>query len=142
MADLIMISPDSGDDSAAIFDLATGRPLATVSKGTVFQLSSNQNDGFHIKYDDGSVTKARGGTEMSGVVAAFPGTDLYRDLLKSKVIGYINNGTTCIINDDSNESIFMISAQTDQGYQSGYIPSKYIIRDGESPEEDEEGDDN
>lgn len=139
MAKLIVISPDSGDDSAAILSPITGRPIGTAKKGTLFKVASKGSDGYHVKYDDGSVTGARGGDGMTGVVAAFPKTELYDSITKKKILGYVNNGAVCTINDDSNVLMFNISVQTNQGYLSGYIPSKFIIRDGSflTPEERE-----
>ena len=139
MSKKIMINPASGDDKAALFDPATGEVAMTVPKGTIFKVVDSNNRYYSVSYDDGSVTGARGGTENTGVIAAYPSTDLYQESDRKRIIGKMNNGTPINILDDSDPSIFKVSGISTNGKLEGYVRSKYIVRDGTFEESEEEG---
>jgi uncharacterized protein YraI len=54
---------------------------------------------------------------------------MYNDILKTSTIANIVNGTPIYIEDDSNSNIFKVRAKTTEGVLSGYVDTKYIVRD-------------
>lgn len=139
MADTIMINPASGDSTASLFSdpdsLET--PLESVSKGTILKVVSSAGKFYQVEYDNGVPNKTRGGSAMEGTVVGYPYSNMYSDVIKSSIVGLVNNGTSVKILDDSEEDMIYIEAFTTQGSYKGYVEARCIYRNLTDEEREE-----
>ena len=132
MAELLMVKPSSGDSRATLFTTnGSGelKPLESINSGTILKKVGSSGNYYNVEYDNGKENVALGGTGYTGTIFAYPYTVMYEDSKKTIVVANINNGTACQIEDDSISSSLLISAHTTEGWKTGYVDAKYIIRD-------------